>query len=196
MLQRCGAPTGQSNAQSDASALERRDPAFAIWFGRRFIPIDGNQPLQGRHIGKPPVKLSITHIVDLRRWICRRRCRASGSCRARRPCCREADRGCGRDSRRAWRFAAGKRRACVVGGAVAFETSIRSRAEISAKVRTLSGAAAGLARADMVTKKMRQLTTAMRAPLTSDPATVVADGPDACREEPPRKALPTAKLLA
>jgi len=43
------------------------------------------------------------------------------------------------------------------------DASIRSRAEISAKVRTLSGAASGLARADMVTKKMHQLTTAMRA---------------------------------
>lgn len=43
------------------------------------------------------------------------------------------------------------------------DASIRSSAVISAKVRTLSGAASGLARADIVTKNMRQLTTAMRA---------------------------------
>lgn len=34
------------------------------------------------------------------------------------------------------------------------------------------------------------------AQLTSDPATVAADGPDACREGPPQKALPPAKQLS
>lgn len=53
--------------------------------------------------------------------------------------------------------------AWAVGGGRVRDASIRSSAVISAKVRTLSGAASGLARADIAMKNMRQLTTAMRA---------------------------------
>ncbi len=96
-----------------------------------FSPMDG-PPKMGTNLrvySTHPVMLPITHIIGLIQWRCRRRCHA-GSCRARRPYCRVADHGCARDSRQAWRFAAGKRRAWVVGGAVAFGTRRVERSDL------------------------------------------------------------------